>query len=71
MTRSPLGKQTRGWIGESRFRIRPRRQNVFLLPEGEGKDEGEGSALFSSRVRTFKRGKMGGDFPESIRALTP
>jgi hypothetical protein len=41
-TRSPLGKKTCGGMGESRFRVPRRPQNTFLLPEGEGQDEGKG-----------------------------
>ena len=43
-TRSPLGKETCGGMGESRFRVPRRPQNAFLLPEGEGQDEGEAAS---------------------------
>ena len=39
--RSPLGKKTCDGMGESRFRFSRRPQPAFLLPEGEGQDEGE------------------------------
>ena len=40
-TRSPLGKKTCNGMGESRFRVTRRPRPAFLLPEGEGQDEGE------------------------------
>jgi hypothetical protein len=51
--RSPLGKKTCGGIGESRFRFPRRPQPVFLLPEGEGQDEGEGGLQRPSRDLLF------------------
>jgi hypothetical protein len=51
--RSPLGKKTRDGIGESRFQFPRRPQPAFLLPEGEGQDEGEGGLQRPSRVLLF------------------
>jgi len=31
-----------------------RDQNAFLLPEGEGQDEGEGGMSVTGRIRTFQ-----------------
>jgi hypothetical protein len=51
---SPLGKKTCGGMGESRFRVTRRAQNAFLLPEGEGQDEGKGGIQQPSRDLLFK-----------------
>jgi len=53
-TRSPLGKKTCGGMGEGRFRVPRRPQNAFLLPEGEGQDEGKGGMQQPSRDLLFE-----------------
>ena len=52
--RSPLGKNLCGWMGESRFRVPRPVQHAFLLPEGEGQDEGEGGIQRSCRELLFE-----------------
>jgi hypothetical protein len=41
-------------MGESRFRVPRRPQNAFLLPEGEGQDEGKGGSQQPSRDLLFE-----------------
>ena len=41
-------------MGESRFRVPRRPQSVFLLPGGEGQDEGEGGLQQPSRDLLFE-----------------
>jgi len=53
-TRFPLGKQTCDGMGESRFRVTRRPQPAFLLPEGEGQDEGKGGIQQPSRDLLFE-----------------
>ncbi len=52
--RSPLGKKTCDGISERRFRFPRRPQSAFLLPEGEGQDEGEGGLQRPSRGLLFE-----------------
>jgi hypothetical protein len=53
-TRSPLGRKTRGGMDESRMRFPRRQQSCFLLPEGEGQDEGEGGAPWPNRALSYE-----------------
>jgi hypothetical protein len=52
--RSPLGRKTHCRMDESRMRFPRRQQSCFLLPEGEGQDEGEGGAPWPNRALPYE-----------------
>jgi hypothetical protein len=52
--RSPLGKKTCDGMDASRFRFPRRPHHAFLLPGGEGQDEGEGGVQQPRRDLLFE-----------------
>jgi len=52
-TRSPLGKETCGGMGESRFRVPRRPQNAFL-PEGEARMRGKAASNSQAAICSLR-----------------